>query len=195
MKKSSSQSGYTLIESIGFIAVITMVAISIISVVSHMLDRYRNSRLTSQIVELQKNINARFAAVGNYEKLKLSLLKNEKLAPADMNWSGNTLYHKYSGKVTVGLYSSTITKQKLANADSYYIQFADVPKNACIELAIQNWAHDRTSNLVAMIINSKWSYWRVYQGAAYKKYIMPLSRTLALELCSKEKNTIKWAFM
>lgn len=54
MNRLKAEAGYTLIESIGFIAVISMLAISIISLINNMLDKYRMSRVTQQIVELQK---------------------------------------------------------------------------------------------------------------------------------------------
>ena len=80
MKRTQNQKGYTLIESIMFIGVITAVSIGIINVVSGMLDRYKISRLTSQVAELQKSINVRFAASENYKKLTAKLIKNENLA-------------------------------------------------------------------------------------------------------------------
>nr|QIM10303.1 hypothetical protein PlAlph_0570 [uncultured Alphaproteobacteria bacterium] len=195
MRNKSEQSGYTLLESIAFICIIIMVAISIISVVSHMLDRYRISRLTSQVTELQKSINNRFAAAENYNKLTSKLLKNENLAPGDMNWKGTSMYHKFNGQVTVGFnYTSNITGPS-KSGESYFIQFAKLPRKACVELATQNWAHDQYSSLITMIVNSKWCYWRVYSNAGYKKYIMPLSNALATELCNqKDNNTIKWVF-
>lgn len=197
MKKNSEQSGYTLLESLAFICIITMVAISIISVISHMLDRYKISRVTSQVVELQKSINNRFASAENYKKLTAKLLKDENLAPGDINWKGNAMYHKFNGSVTVGFdYTSNVTgPSSTEKGSSYYIQFSKLPQKACIDLATQNWAHDQYSSLVTMIVNSKWCYWRVYQGAAYKNYIMPLSNAQATALCNqKDNNTIKWVF-
>lgn len=197
MKRPASQSGYTLVESIAFICIITMVAISIISVVSHMLDRYKISRITAQVVELQKAINTRFASAENYKKLTAKLLKDENLAPGDMNWKGNDMYHKFGGKVTLSSsYTSSVTGPSRAdNAESYSIKFSKLPQKACVELATQNWAHDQYSSLITMLVNGKWCYWRVYSQALYKKYIMPLSNTLASELCNKkDDNTIQWVF-
>ena len=197
MKKCSEQSGYTLLESLAFICIITMVAISIISVISHMLDRYRISRVTSQVTELQKAINNRFASAENYKKLTAKLLKDENLAPGDINWKGTAMYRKFGGTVAVGFnYTSSVTGPSSAEmGSSYYIQFDKLPLKACTELATQNWAHDQYSNLITMLVNGKWCYWRVYPTAAYKKYIMPLSNALALELCNqKENNKIKWVF-
>ena len=66
MEKQKSQSGYTLIEAIMFIGVIAMLAIAVINLINSMLDKYRISRVTQQIVDLQKNIDFRFSAAENF---------------------------------------------------------------------------------------------------------------------------------
>ena len=180
MKRTQNQRGYTLIESIMFIGVITAVSIGIINVVSSMLDRYKISRLTSQVTELQKMINVRFAASENYSKLNLSLISAEKLYPGDINLSGTRMLHKYGGEIKV---------KSAVQGKAYDITFKQLPKTACVELAIQNWAHDQYSNLMQMKVNGVPVKWR------NATYIMPLSVVKAETLCSKElDNEIIWRF-
>ncbi len=201
MKKCSEQSGYTLLESIAFICIITMVAISIISVISHMLDRYRISRVTSQVTELQRSIINRCAAAESYYSCIKEygttcvaamgkMLCTENLVPGDMECSGNTLYHKYGGKVTFNSYGDSA--RGLTSGYNFRIDFASLPKNACIELATQNWAHDQYSNLIRMHINGTECTWR---STWTPNCVMPISNVKASELCNKnEKNTIYWNF-
>ncbi len=180
MKRTQNQRGYTLLESIMFIAVITAISIGIVKVINSMLDRYKISRLTSQVTELQKMINVRFAASENYRKLNLSLISAEKLYPGDINWDGTKMLHKYGGDIDV--------KSKLSGR-AYDITFKQLPKTACVELAIQNWAHDQYSNLIHMNVNGYPVKWR------NATYIMPLSVVKAETLCSKElDNEIIWRF-
>ncbi len=180
MKRTQNQKGYTLLESIMFIAVITAVSIGIVKVVSSMLDRYKISRLTSQVAELQKSINVRFAAAESYSKLNSKLLKDENIAPGDISWEGETMIHKYNDKVTV--------TPTLGNR-AYEITFEGLPKKPCMELAIQNWAHDQYSNLIFMKVNGVPAKWR------NATYIMPLSVVQAETLCRDEyDNTIIWRF-
>ena len=151
MKRTQNQKGYTLLESIMFIGVITAVSIGIINVVSSMLDRYKISRLTSQVAELQKSINVRFAASENYKKLTAKLIKDENLAPGDISWEGENMIHKYNGTVEV---SPTLGNR------AYDIKFYNLPKKPCMELAIQNWSHDQYSNLIYMKVNIHKNAWR-----------------------------------
>lgn len=201
MKKCSEQSGYTLLESLAFICIITMVAISIISVISHMLDRYRISRVTSQVAELQRSIINRCAAAESYysciKKYGTTcvgalgkMLCTENLVPGDLQCNGNVLYHKYGGKVTFNSYNDSA--RGLAFGDNFRIDFQNLPTNACIELATQNWAHDQYSNLIRMYINDKECTWR---STWTPNCVMPISTVKATELCNKkDKNKIYWNF-
>ena len=180
MKRTQNQKGYTLIESIMFIGVITAVSISIINVVSSMLDKYKISRLTSQVAEFQKIINVRFAASESYSKLNTSTIHQEKLYPADVNWEGTKMLHKYNGEIKA---------KSVLGGRGYEIQFLGLPKKPCVDLAIQNWAHDQYSNLIHMKVNGTIAKWR------NAVYIMPLSVVQAETLCSKElDNEITWRF-
>ncbi|MBR1649444.1 MAG: hypothetical protein IJ689_07615 [Alphaproteobacteria bacterium] len=194
MKNAGSQKGYTLIESIAFIAIISMVAISIIKVINSMMDRYKVSRVNSQVVELQRAISNRFSASANYSTLNNALLKRENLAPGDVHWVDDTMYNKFDGQITVnGTYSSTV--QMIKSGEAFEIQFQNLPKNACVELVTQDWQNNQYAHLATMIVNGKWCYWRTYPNAAYKDCMMPLSYTLANSRCSStQSNTIRWIF-
>ena len=186
MKRTQNQRGYTLLESIMFIAVITVVSIGIVKVINSMLDRYKISRLTSQVTELQKMINVRFAASENYRKLHHSLIHDEKLYPGDINWDGSKMLHKYGGEIDV---------RPVLSGRAYDITFKQLPKTACVELAIQNWAHDQSSNLIYMKVNDYKNVWRKGANDNPKVKIMPISVVEAEDECSSElNNEIIWRF-
>lgn len=200
MKRPASQSGYTLMESLAFICIITMVAISIISVVSHMLDRYKISRITAQVVELQKNILNRCAAAESYysciKKYGTTcvagmgkMLCSENLVPGDVKCRGNTLYHKFNGNIAFNSYNAS--NRGLAFGDNFRIDFLNLPEKACIELATQNWAHDQYSNLIRIFVNDTECSWR---ETWTPNCIMPLSNSKATQLCNRKKNSIYWNF-
>ena len=150
MEKQKSQSGYTLIEAIMFIGVIAMLAIAVINLINSMLDKYRISRVTQQIVDLQKNIDFRFSAAENFGDLESKLLTGESIVPGDMV-GGNKIYHAYKGEVTI----------KSAQQDSVYeVTFKDLPYNACTELAMIDWMTGYNSHLVHIKVNSKYFTWQ-----------------------------------
>ena len=52
----SSQAGRSMIEMLGVLGIISVIATSIITVVSKVFDKYKQSIITTQIRDLQKNI-------------------------------------------------------------------------------------------------------------------------------------------
>lgn len=180
MEDKKSQSGYTLIESIMFIGVISALAIAIISLVNNMLDKYRMSRVTQQIVDLQKNIDFRFSAAENFSALKVKLLAEESLVPGDMI-DGNKIYHAYKGEATI----------KSDQQDSVYdITFNTLPYNACVELAMVDWMSGYNSHLLHIKVNTTYFTW---QGKNSTK--LPMEYDNALAACKNNRNnTITWRF-
>lgn len=180
MKRQNEQSGYTLIESIMFIGVVIALAISIITLINNMLDKYRISRVTQQIVDLQKNIDFRFSIAENFDELDTKLLNDESIVPGDMV-QGNKIYHAYKGEVTIA---------SARQGSVYEITFNDLPHNACIELAMVDWMSGYNSHLVHIKVNSKYFTW---QGKNATK--LPMEYTNAFDACNYSRsNTITWQF-
>lgn len=213
MKNKSCQSGYTLMEALMFIALISMVAMTIISVTSKMLDRYRISRATSQVTEIQRSIANRFASAPSYAKLTTTLIKKEKLLPADVYWKGNTAYHKLGGTIVIsnkyagnvsgtGSYSHYVNDSgsgnthKLAEDQNnvFTITFKGLSKKACMELAVINWDAIEYSRLITLKINTGKTFF--YSNYGNKYNILPVTMAKAKSECNKAKdNYIRWAFL
>jgi type II secretory pathway pseudopilin PulG len=69
MKNKNLQSGYTMVEAIGFLGILAMLAVAIISTINSMMDKYKLSRIGNQISELQKAIDYRFSSAENFNDL------------------------------------------------------------------------------------------------------------------------------
>ncbi len=180
MLRQNEQHGYTLIESIMFIGVIIMVGISAINLINSMLDKYRMSRVTQQIVDLQKSIDFRFSSAEDYNDISPDMLIDERVVPGDMVDNGE-LYHAYKGEVTI---SSD-------NQGSVYdISFNDLPYTPCIELGMIDWTSGYSSHLVYIKINNTYFAW---QGSKVKE--LPAKYGDVMTACKKDNaNVITWQF-
>ena len=180
MKRQNTQSGYTLIESMMFIGVVIMLAISIISLINNMLDKYRMSRVTQQIVDLQKNIDFRFSSAENFDDLDSDLLTKESVVPGDMVSDGK-IYHAYKGEVTIS---------SARQGSVYEVSFTGLPYNACVELAMVDWMSGSYSHLVHIKVNNKYFTW---QGKNSTK--LPMAYGDAMNACNDGRNNvITWQF-
>ncbi|MDO4183627.1 MAG: type 4 pilus major pilin [Rhodospirillales bacterium] len=193
MKDKNSQSGYTLLEAIMFIALISMVAVAIVNVSSKMLDRYRISRLVSQAVEIAQNFAHRCAAAEDYSKCavggKAKMLCTEKLLPGDIKCKNNTFKHKYGGNVTFG----SVSGHGLDSKNTFSIVFYDVPQTACIELITYSWDNLSYVQLAMLMVNSKgWYMWKFSNNSSN---LLPISVKKATELCySRTSNQVFLTF-
>ena len=198
MMRYENQKGYTLLEAIAVMAIISIVASTIVATMGRMYDRYKTSRLTSQIVELQKAIDQRFASAESYRDLGNKLIKDENLAPGDIDFETQALTedeieegvqpnvsmrHKYGGTISVTTSG--------ANPLEYQITFTNVPQIPCVELAMQDWEKNQSSDLIYMTVNNTRLEWI----GENQDNIMPISVVRARNLCDSEKeNTLTWVF-
>ena len=186
MKDKNSQSGYTLLEAIMFIALISMVAVAIVNVSSKMLDRYRVSRLVSQAVEIAQTIAHRCAAAEDYSKCavggKAKMLCTEKLLPGDMKCKNNKFTHKYGGEVSFVTFSSS--DLGINEKNNYTIKFASVPQTACIELLTYSWDNLSYVQLSGLYVASSNNVCAWKQNKIVRDCFLPVSVKKATELCS-----------
>lgn len=181
MKQLKVQSGYTMIESIAFLGIVIMLGVAVLTLISRMQDKFKISRIGQQVIELQKAIDYRYSSAANYQDLDVHDLIDEKLPPNDMVVDNN-LYHSFGGPVVVR-----------PNGDnySYRIEFHNLPKDPCVELAVQEWSDKHTAHLLTIKVNSAKFSWN---GTPSR--MLPVNITQAELLCTSggRNNTIVWQF-
>lgn len=184
----NDQFGRTMIEAIMYLSIIGSLAVATAVLVNKVQDRYKSNKASNQIVDLRKNLNARFAATGDYSEISnITKLVQDKVIPATMGrGSDNTLINAYNGAVTLA------AANQGGNNRSYTVTFKDVPKRACIELAILKWFNDDSSDLIRIKIGSKTYEWPYKVTASSDT--LPLSTAEALKSCKTEANDITWEF-
>lgn len=180
----TTQSGRTMIETIGVIGIISMVTMGLIKTVSVMFDKYKQTMAVEQIRSLQKNIRTRYAALNDYSGINFDSLSDddkkklieERTFPNSIV-RGNELYNSYGGKIGI-----TSTER------TYSITFNYLKAEGCRDLLVIDWAVNNTSDLIEL----------KYGGKTYKwtDNTLPLSMTTAMNVCKNKQseNSITWTF-
>lgn len=180
----TTQSGRTMIETIGVIGIISMVTMGLIKTVSVMFDKYKQTMAVEQIRSLQKNIRTRYAALNDYSGINFDSLSDddkkklieERTFPSSIV-RGNELYNSYGGKIGI-----TSTER------TYSITFNYLKAEGCRDLLVIDWAVNNTSDLIEL----------KYGGKTYKwtDNTLPLSMTTAMNVCKNKQseNSITWTF-
>lgn len=180
MKHRKTQSGYTMIESIAFLGIVIMLGVSVLTLISRMIDKYKISRIGQQVIELQKAVDLRYAASASYANVSVANLLKEKLAPSDMI-ANKKLYHSFAGPVNVNSGAFGYT---------YLITFSKLPKQPCVELAMQEWSDKYTAHLLSIKLNAAKFSWT---GTTNRR--LPIDITIAETMCNdNDDNTIVWQF-
>lgn len=184
----NDQFGRTMIEAIMYLSIIGSLAVVTATLVNRVQDRYKSTKASNQIVDLRKNINARYAATGDYSSISnIKKLVEDKVIPPTMGrGSDNTLINAYNGAVNLA------AANQGGNNRSYTITFKDLPKRACIELANLRWFSDDSSDLIRIKIGNKTYEWP-YKIASSDN-TLPLSTVAAIKSCTTEKTDITWEF-
>ncbi len=178
--KESNERGYTMTEVIGVLSIVGILIVSMSMLVNGMFIKYKSNRVQDQIVSLQKVINQRFVADGNYRNAKNSQLIKEDVVPRDMVYRDDIVQTFGAVKVSPG----NIT---------FKIEFSELPRMACINLAIMSWVSQDTSDLVSVTVNKDKYEWP--KNAKSEDYSMPITTIQAAKSCKRgDENVIEWEF-
>ncbi len=130
----SEQSGRSMIEMLGVLAIIGVLSVGGIAGYSKAMMKYRVNKTVEQISMIIANTQTFFQSQKKSERYldlyrNTTLWKKAKLFPDEM-WDGDSVKHIFGGSVEIepGYGSSTFT-----------LEFEGLPTEACIELATLDW--------------------------------------------------------
>ena len=178
------QKGSSMIEVIGVMGIISMITVGIFATISKIYDRYHQTAVITQIRDLQKNIQMRYATASDYRDLTKSnavkTLIEERVIPYDMV-SGDAIYNAYNGAVALS-----------GTQYDYTISFSNLKKAGCIDLLTMDWTVNNTSDLIKLQVDGKTYTWT----GDVSTLELPISLTDAAARCkdNQSQNTIKWTF-
>ena len=164
MKNKFNMGGRTMFETIAAMAIISMIAASIYKLANSVTDRYKMSRIQTQIYTLQKTINDRFMAEGNYDTVNSLRHENKHMGDVliDENLIDGELVkakHVFDGIVNMGGFK--ISGDGSGEASRYFIMFGpgntgkNVWTEVCMSLGDMNWLHEGGSSLVSQCFGEK----------------------------------------
>lgn len=190
----TSQFGRSMIEILAVLSIMGILSASIISAVSSLMNQYRHSVIGTQLRDLRKNINNRYAADGRYTGLTAKILIDERLVPHSM-LNGQLIRNAFGGSVTVAPADTGGANR------SYTITFNRLPRRTCVEMATLDWKVDSSATLVSITVNNtkfSWPYNKLGSGGVGHETLanpLPITGARAMQSCSTElDNIITWEF-
>lgn len=167
------QSGRSMVEMLGVLAIIGVLSVGGISGYSKAMAKFKLTKAQDQLTMLLMNIRTTYATAPTYNGLADATAVAYNLAPSDMI-SGNTLHNAFGGNVTIDT----------ANNDlNFTIEFAGLGRETCLNLASTDWG---TDGLVSMQINNV---------PAVSVQNLPMTLATAAAGCAAGNgNLIRWTY-
>ena len=196
----NEQSGRSMVEMLGVLAIIGVLSIGGISGYSKAMAKYRINKTLDQISTLVMNIRTLYASAVNYAGLTNGVAVQMGIIPRDMltGARGSTVA---SGIAIVNVYGGQI-KLTASGADNdnrnFYVTYSGLPMEACVSIATADWGSQAGSGLQSIGIGaSKSGKDESDSLTTHEIDTLPLSLSVAAANCSgsgDNGNTIKWTY-
>ena len=181
----NEQSGRSMVEMLGVLAIIGVLSVGGISGYSKAMAKYKLTKAQDQMAMILINIRTAFASAPSYNGLTAANAIAMNIVPGDMLpagiGKGSTIKNAFGGDVDIKA-AGTGT----AANTQFSIEFGGLGKETCASLASSDWGSD---GLVSVQINS----------SAEQKYgtaTLPIPPATAISQCSGAgaANKIVWTY-
>ncbi len=200
----NDQSGRSMVEMLGVLAIIGVLSVGGISGYSKAMGKFKLTKAQDQITMLLMNVRTAFASSPTYSGLNNEIARELNLAPSEMISAGastsNTLINAFGGSATVGACTATICGVPEATAASYfYLQFNGLTREVCANLATADWGSDGLYAVgVATPATSDAADPTYAANGLYTSYAgqLPISVATAMSDCSgkSSSNGVMWVY-
>jgi len=185
------ENGRSMIEMLGVLAIIGVLSVGGIAGYSKAMMKYRINKTIEQITLIAGNVRAFFAPQKNYDGFYIQpgcgnsceVARKAKLVPEEMmelnsNGKLNIVKNEFGGIV----YGGSTGKNSSTDRQAFYLEFASIPSEACIELLSHDW-----TGLGNTVINVRGTtgcgHWSCGGTEINKYFIPPIDVDQAVEVC------------
>ncbi len=151
--KYKEQSGRSMIEMLGVLAIIGVLSVGGIAGYSKAMNKFKTNKVADQVSMLVANIKTMYAQQNTYDGLNNENAISLGVVPDELvvkSTSGSTvkteLLNSFNGPVFIFASDSTSSGDNKA----FTIEFNNLSKEACITLATNDWGSGYSSGLIAL---------------------------------------------
>ena len=144
MMKGTHESGRSMIEMLGVLAIIGVLSVGGIAGYSQAMSKYKVTKTTDQIQTMVTNIRTLFAGQRTYTGLE---------TPKTAYTMGIFTDETYDSTNSVGsnAYGGAITLTTADSAHQFVITYENIPNDACVRMIMSDWG-DSSSGFVGLSV-------------------------------------------
>ena len=177
---SSQESGRSMIEMLGVLAIIGVLSVGGIAGYSMAMAKFKTTKAIDQIQTITTNVRTLLAGQRRWPSISsaqswynLGVLSDETYN------SGDKGYNAYGGGIEIKTGAST--------ARTFSIAYDGIPQDACVKLGTSDWGGDAGSGLVSIKIGSNSYTWTANN-------LPPSLTDVATSCANKTSNTLTWTY-
>ena len=152
------QSGRSMIEMLGVLAIIGVLSVGGIAGYSKAMMQYKINKTTDQISQIVGNIRTLFSSQKNYIGLNCTncsrstagAINKAHLVPDEMWNSSGHIENPFGGSVWL----MPANKKQSNDYKAFAITLYDLPEEACMSLSTYDWGSGSSSGLMAVSVNN-----------------------------------------
>ncbi|MDY4841533.1 MAG: type 4 pilus major pilin [Alphaproteobacteria bacterium] len=190
---NSEQSGRSMVEMLGVLAIIGVLSVGGISGYSKAMAKFKLSKAMDQMSMLVANIRTTYASMATYGGLSTAIARSYGLASRDMfGPASGTLVNAFGGSVLVGA-----TQNNGINGTGFAVVYNGLDREACMSLATADWG---SAGLVGLVVAHEAEDTEPTAATAitpnYDTSDLPVSLANASDSCSAQTavNSITWVY-
>lgn len=184
MKMRSEQTGRSMVEMLGVLAIIGVLSVGGIAGYSKAMAKYKLTKAMDQVSTTVTNIRTLYSGQPNYDGLDTTTAIRMGAVGAEMlngksTTSATAAYNAFNGAVTIAADS---TKQ------NFTVKFEGLGKEACVAMASADWGSGSGSGLVSVKAGN--------QEATTAAGTLPMKLSTAATGCSNaaDSNSVEWKY-
>lgn len=185
----SEQSGRSMVEMLGVLAIIGVLSVGGIAGYSKAMAKFKTSKALDQVSTTVANVRTLYSGQPNYSGLttenaiKMGAIGAEMLSGQSPT-SAKVAYNAFNGEVTI----SAITISGRDNA-GFKLVFSGLSKEACVQMASSDWGSGSGSGLVSVQAGTA-------TAGTTASGTLPLNLATAASGCNQEgdANKVTWVY-
>ena len=157
LQAGAAQSGRSMIEMLGVLAIIGVLSVGGIAGYSKAMTQYKINKTADQVTQIVGSVRTLYTSQKNYNGLGSGfdtdgdvLLRKAHAIPDEMWNTDNTIEHPFGGRVIV----NTGDKKSSGDGKAFGIDLHNLPEEACMALATYDWGSGSSSGLIAVAVNT-----------------------------------------
>lgn len=150
LMKNSEQSGRSMVEMLGVLAIIGVLSVGGIAGYSKAMTKFKITKTFDQVSMMVANIRTLYSGQRNYDGLETSNAMNMGVVPAEMEGAtANTLVNAFQGSVTLG--SADYNGQGDA---CFFVSYGAMGREACVQIVTSDWGSGASSGFIGLTVGS-----------------------------------------